>query len=385
LVSDLLFIQEKHLRRWNSRVNFVQDLDQDVTDFSVAAGGGRAVLLRSRKVVAGGQERFQVELLDLVSLKRTILLPDSPRLYRITLSPDGRKMAYSIQEAAGSILQINIDHAAQPIIPARLGECGPGGPDCETPVWSRDGTALAWAERQGTWIYENGAARLAVPAEMNIADPKGRPTSLELHYSHLTWSPSGRYLLARATAPTTGAVHPVVLDTRSGRAFSVEAATAAWLPDGRLCAATAAAGNSPTTASDLNIYQVLPTRDDLLLKEKTIQLRPAGNPSTHPVWIAADGEAGVVLALAQTQADPLQYIHIDLASGSAALVNELPPQTEWMILDPDGSGLLTGKSNGSLAFAPAAPVGHSSWIDLTSAFGRGAFGFTFLPPAALRP
>jgi Tol biopolymer transport system component len=393
--SDLLFLSESRLGRWNDVSDELSLMAANVVSFTSSENGHNVALLRSRGLGNKNENMFNLDVMDLQTNQTRTILKDIQQIFLLAISPDGQWMAYTSQERGGSIFLLSVENGAAPI---KLGNCSQ--PDhtlnCDNrPVWSPDSRSLAWSDEQGVWVYtmESDKAVLAVPGKLAVSDPKGELSDVQVSFNQMSWSPQGRYLEA-GVSPSGSNVHwQAVLDTRTGRVGEVpetytQARTSSvltWLPDGRLCQIRSS-DRQQSQGPVASIYRVLPTRDDLLLELNSFSLQSDAFPSIEnnlaelndvPAWLEAIDERLVSFAMfLPEQAQPGALFTMDLKYGTVQKINELPNDTQMILWAPDHAGTLIRSQQGEILFIPRD---GSAPQNLTPSLGSDAKEFRWLP------
>jgi hypothetical protein len=393
--SDLLFLSESRLGRWNDVSNDLSLLAANVVSFSSSENGHNVALLRSRGLANQNGNLFNLDLMDLQIDHTHTILQDTQQIFHLAISPDGQWIAYTSQELGGSIFLLSTGNGTSPI---KLGSCSQSdhtmGCDNE-PVWSSDSRSLAWSDDQGVWIYsmEDSQTSLAIPGKLEVSDPKGEFSQVQVSFSQLSWSPQGRYLKGEVS-PRGSDVHwQSVLDTRTGRVGEVpESYTQArisseltWLPDGRLCQIRSS-DRQQNQGPIATLWRVLPTRDDLLLELNSFSLQSDDFPSVVnnlpdsndvPSWLESIDDRLVSFALFLPGQDrPGALFTMDLKYGAVQKINELPYSTQMVLWAPDHAGTVVHSQEGEILFVPRD---GSTPKNLTPSLGSDAKEFRWLP------
>lgn len=275
ITHDLLFISDPYLKRWDHVTSEIVTLagpisipvrgipPGSVIDYSSSRDGKRIAIT----VFVGPQDRdYKIYLLDPATGSQIPVLDvlDSARPLDLKMSPDGKWLAYILQDKlgmqpatatpstltiaytspprggiveAGKIWAVQTD---QPGTAIEVGYCAikiylPNiRIPCHDLLWSPDSKSIAWSDGVGLWVANPGTlARLVIENE-----PWGK--SMGNYYWQQAWSPSSNYILARASHFEGD--DRVVIDILSGQAtvlpnsfeYSVPAAQITWLQDERL-------------------------------------------------------------------------------------------------------------------------------------------------------
>jgi WD40-like Beta Propeller Repeat len=397
--SDLLFLSEHRLGRWNDVSDELSLLAANVISFDSSANGHKIALLRSRGLANQNGNSFNLDVMDLEINQTHTILPDTQQIYMLDISPDGQWVAYTSQEQGGSIFLLSTEQGASP---KKLGNCSQSDHtmNCDNgPLWSMDSRSLAWSDEQGVWVYtfENDETVLAIPGKLEVSDPKGELSRVQVSFSQMRWSPQGRYLIAMVS-PNGSEVHwQAVLDTRTGRAGEVPetytqeltSSVLTWLPDGNLCQIRSS-DHQQNQGPEARLWRVLPTRDNLLLELNSFALQSNDFPSeaNHlpglndvPAWLESIDDRLVSFALfLPDQARPGVLFTMELNYGAVAKINELPDDTQMVLWAPDHVGTLVHGQQGNILFIPRD---RSEPKNLTSSLGSDAKDFRWLPMISL--
>jgi hypothetical protein len=393
--SDLLFLSEQRLGKWNDVSDELSLVAANVVAFASSNNGHKITLLRSRGIANQNGNLFNLDVIDLQTNQTRTILQDIQQIFLLTIAPDGQWIAYTSQERGGSVFLLSTKDGASPV---KLGNCSQPDHtlDCNSgPLWSFDSRSLAWSDGQGVWVYsmESNQTTLAIPGELEVNDPKGESSKVQVSFSQMSWSPQGRYLKA-TISPSGSDVHwQSVLDTRIGRVGEVpqtyaqvrKSSEVAWLPDGSLCQIR----NSDSQQNQgliANLWRVLPTRDDLLLEINTFTLQSSDFPSVVnnmpdsddvPAWLESIDARLVSFALfLPDQSRPGALFTMDLKYGAVEKINELPYNTQMILWAPDHAGILVHSQPGKILFIPRD---GSATKDLSPILGGDAKEFRWLP------
>jgi hypothetical protein len=393
--SDLLFLSEQRLGRWNDVSNELSLVAANVISFASSKNGQKIALLRSRDLANQNGNSFNLDVMDLETSRISTILPDIQEIFQIAISPDGQWIAYTSQERGGSIFILSNEEGASP---HKLGNCSHADHtlNCDNgPLWSLDSRSLAWSDEQGVWVYslENDDTVLAVPGKLEVSDPKGELSNVQVSFGQMNWSPQGRYLKA-VVSPNGSDVHwQAILDTRTGRVGEVpetytQALTSSvltWLPDGVLCQIRSS-DHQQNQGPVAKLWRVLPTRDDLLLELNSFSLQSNDFPSVAnslpdlndvPAWLEPIDDRLISFALfLPEQARPGALFIMELKYGVVEKINGLPDDTQMILWAPDHVGTLVHGQQGNILFIPRD---GSAPMNLTSSLGSDAKDFRWLP------
>jgi hypothetical protein len=399
-VSDLLYISQDQLMRWDHATHYNGLLAEGVIAYSASADGHRIGLLRSRGMAANGVAAYDLDMLDLQSMQIEPLQQGITRPFHMTLSPDGKWLAYTMEEKQGPVFAMRTD---LPNVTVQLGDCSPVEEgQCEELAWSPDSRALLWSESQGLWIapVKEASSRLIQATKVTITDPKGQAVDIDVQFASLRWSPAGRFVLADVKPINSEVSWQAVLDTRSGRLsqmvdtfVSAEAGSPPvnesvilWLKDGSLLTASAS-DPSHQKPPILRTWHVLPTNPNLLVPARAYELYADDFPFSstnskaipmHCVnWLAQQDDQRILLGiiLADSGAAPVLY-SLSLDNGRLQTLFQIPSEAISVLWSPDASGVLVAGSRGQMFYITAAEM-----LDLGPQLGPAPHAFTWLPPA----
>lgn len=412
VASDLLYLSQNRLMRWDRLNGSTLSLADNVTLFTTSANGLTAVLLRPRKVAANGVERFDLDLLDLQTLQITQLLTEMPNPLDLALSPDGAGLAYILPTEDNAIYVLKTGKTDIP--PALIGNCEAGlnRHPCSGLDWSPDSKHLLWGDSHGIWLAapEGGPARVIYPDRIQITDPQGKTSQIEVQFTDPAWSPTGRFVLLTVNPVASTVSWQSVLDTTTGRLaqasdsfrYAPTEASAMWLPDGTLMVAHAS-NPQHQTQPFVHIWGVMPTSPDLLESRRQYNLYsdafPFSNTArkvipTHsldwPGMIEAH-RLGLAVRLFGVDIPPILF-RLDLPTGALYKLGDLPADVTQVHWAPDSAGALVTGSHGQtfyLAFSIRSPDGGplsgGEPLDLRPTLGSDAHSFIWLPPIVRLP
>ena len=397
--SDLLFLSEHRLGRWNDVSGELSLMAANVASFTSSDNGHKVAILRSHGLATQDKNLFNLDLMDLQINHTQTILQDTPPIYLLDLSPDGQWIAYTSQDQGGSIYLLETDNSAPPV---KLGTCSQ--PDhtlnCDNgPLWSPDNRSLVWSDEQGVWMYtfDSHQTVLAIPGKLDVSDPKGEVSHIQVAFSQMVWSPQGRYLKAKISPSGSDVYWQAILDTRTGRVAEVpetytqdhNSSALTWLPDGRLCQVLGS-DRTQNQGPAANLWSVLPTRDDLLLELKSFKLQSSYFPSVVdnlpefndlPAWLESiDDQLVSFILFLPGQARSGILFTMDLKYGAVQKIIELPYDIQMILWAPDHTGTLVLGQQGEIFFIPrdgGAPK------NLVSSLGSDAQEFHWLPMTSI--
>jgi dipeptidyl aminopeptidase/acylaminoacyl peptidase len=397
--SQLLFITEGRLAQWNPVSDEMSLLATRVVEYSASTNGEAITVLRARGVEGSDLQGFSLMLVDVAGNKKLTLLEQSDHLYNLSVSPDGRWIAYTTQAGGGSIFVMRTQVDSQAI---KLGACeNELELTCEGIItWSPDSTNIAWSDASGIWVsdLEPDNAHIAMPNRIEVKDPKGETSEIQVSFSQLQWSPVGRYIMTRISPTASEVQWQAIVDTELEKLAEVpgtyqldqEPASVGWLSDGNMFIAypSDVAQEQPLI---MERWQVLPTREDLLGLVNTYHLTPEDFPDLLPFneknldtsirWPFALNDRIIAFeAIRHSPAISPTLFTFDLKYGILRKVNVTPTDTIQVLWAPDLVGALVLDEQAEVYFASANDV---TLVKLLPLLGDDAHGFAWLAP--LRP
>ena len=401
LISYFLFIADGKLKLWDHFSQRINTLAEDVVEYSVSQNGQKIAILQSKDIAANGVALYHLALLDMETSQTTTVIPETARIYGVSISPDGRWIAYTSQENGGTIYTQPLEEDAQA---RKMGECVHEHElQCISKVtWSPDSSELLWSDERGVWISDlkQDAPQLVLPQKLQIQDPQGETNEVQMTYEQLRWSPLGRYALAVVSPIASEVRWQGIVDTLTNRLaqvpdtyeFKEQSTSATWMPNGELVVAHRSDSQSEQPPF-LELWSVLPTRDELLKLEGTFDL-PTDSITTNPLyveakinyypkWLAAINERQVALALTpqDDQFSPTLFI-FDFKYGLLEKLNEIIYDADRVLVSPDLAGAVITGWHEEVLFAPA---GSASLDDMRSILGAKIDNPTWLPLVSLHP
>lgn len=402
-VSDLVYLSQDRLMRWDPLTRHAISLAQNVTAFTVSPDGQKLILLRPQKITANGVQLYHLDALHLQEQRLSTLLGDASLPGTILVSPDGSQLAYTQRLAQGSaIFLLPAEPGSQP---RRLATCrSEPEADCASLVWSPKSDLLLWSDASGLWQISThtGAAesqaQLVHPNKVHIQDPKGQNLEIEARFLDLQFAPSERFVLLKVAPLASEVGWQAVFDRRSGQmaqaqeTFSARPAEtlASWHSNGSLIVAHA---SQPDRGAQpfVHLWWVMPTSPELLVSGKQYNLYSdefpfsAAQSKAIPAhclhWLAETQPDHLAFAVRLDQAnDPPVLFDLNLQSGSLTKLLDLPADTTQVLWAPDGvNALVLGGRNQIywLSLKTAELTG------MQAAFGPDARQFVWLP-AVLR-
>jgi Tol biopolymer transport system component len=395
MTSDLLYLTDGKLMRWDHVTDYSSLLASGVEKFAVSESGKKVALIKTTNITANGVELFILAILDFDTKQITNLIENAPPLSAISISADGKWIAYTTDAGNANIIVINTDDGEQIF---EAGTCTrEDDGSCNKLAWSPDGKNLLWTDDRGIWNFnvESGSSHLLHTNVVRVTDPKGGEGEVSVQFDSLTWSPRGRYVLMEVIPSDSGVRWQGILDTKNGRFaqvpnsfdYSTLDACACWSKDGSLMV-----GHSGDSAEDrppyINIWGIVPTHNDLLILEENFELDSQFFPSLSnldefeqhyfPNWLSQinENKSYFGLTLIDTNSSPLLF-ELDLRNGTLSEIIVIPYNPIDVLWSPDGVGALIIGKNSEIIFAP---FDGSLMRDLHLRLGEDAQDFIWLPP-----
>ena len=390
--SNLLYLNEQQLMRWDYVTNFVQLISENIYEYSVNGDGRLVALMRSQNIVANGVELFELALLNFNTKQITTIIEGSPRLYAISLSPDGEWIAYYPNKNGGRLYAVRTDGSNETI---ELGFCHQTlDTPCPPITWSPDSRELLWSDQRGVWHtrLDWESPQVVTTNNIQVIDPHGEMSQIMVTFDSLFWSPQGRYALGVITPSTSITRWYAILDTRRKRLIEIPESfqpgtstiNVIWLGDGKLMVADGRGGSTVT----LKFWEVIPTQNDLISLINSYDIISDDLPTPiddnvsewsylvdWPYQINAR-HLGFGVKIIDQNTPPILF-NLDLNNNVLILVDQIPSYSEIVLWSPDGQGaLIIGRDQG-LFFSP---MDGGMLLDLNPILGDEAENFYWLPP-----
>ncbi len=308
--SDLLFISGGDLVRWDQLTKTILPLAKNVFDYSSSTDGLRIAMLRPSQITINGVRLFNLDLLDMHTKQINSVVREIGSLSQLSISPDGRWVAYQLESDPTTIWGVEINH---PVAPIELGKCiQADNGSCTLNSWAPDGLSLLWQDSLGLWLTKplKPQPALAASHRMEVLDPKGQKAQINVEYSDFTWSPQGRFGIAQIETQA-GICWNAVLDARQEtwieipETFDTTCPTTSaigWLDDGRI-AAIQPQNTESRSGIRIVLYKLVPTGKEPLVIDQNFII------STQQMPSIAAGASSKLRArwLAQTMGDFLNF------------------------------------------------------------------------------
>lgn len=402
-VSDLVYLSQGRLMRWDPLTRHAITLAQNVTAFAISADGQVIVMLRPQKITANGAQRFNLDALRIQDQQTINLIVIASQPGIILVSPDGGQVAFTQKQAAGSaVLLLPVEPDGQP---RKLGVCqAEPTAECSSLAWSPEGRELLWSDALGLW---QAAAQLGEepveptlihPAKVQVIDPKGNLTEIEARFSDLQFGSAERFVLLSVTPLASQVGWQAVFDRRSGQLAQAqdtftasEAQTGAiWQSNGNLLV-THASQPSQQIPPFIHIWFVMPTNPELLVSGQRYDLysdefpfsaaQSKSIPAHCVYWPAETQPNHLAFAVQLDQSDnPPVLFDLNLLSGTLTKLFELPADTARILWAPDGANALVQGGRNQISWLS---LKSGELTEIQSILGPEASQFVWLP-AVLR-
>jgi hypothetical protein len=400
-VSDLLYISQDHLMRWDPLTGHAFSLAQNVMDFDASEDGQVIVLLRPQKIAANGVRQFELDALQLNNQQIFNLIDNASQIQQITVSPDGSYVAYTQEQPEG--VTIFISPVAPDNQPHILGKCQPEPTaECASLAWSPDSRDLLWSDALGLWQASASSGVKSIEAQhihpnnIQIKDPKGQNLEIKARFTDLQFAPTERFVLMKVAPLGSQVGWQAVFDRRSGLlaqaadtyVTSEVEAQVKWKADGNLLVAHASEPGRYIPPF-IHIWFVIPTNPELLVSGKQYNLYsddfPFSTAQSKAVpahclqWLSEVQPNHLVFAIQLNQSnDPPVLFDLNLLNGSLTKLQVLPTETTQVLWSPDGiNALILGGRN--QIYHLSLKTGELT--DLQPTIGSGARQFVWMPPA----
>jgi hypothetical protein len=399
--SDLLFISDQRLLRWDHVTHYSSNLAENVVAFSTNATGSKIVLLRPRSISANGHELYDLDLLDFSSKQTRHLIEGTPGLLDLALSPDGAWLAYQYSPDGKPV--ISLLSLSEPTTPIILEHCEMSQSESCTPVsWSPDSRNLSWGDQRGLWVTSagKGSASLLHTSAVDVPDPQGKTSQIVARFASPEWSPTGRFVLVQVIPAQSEASWHAVIDILTGKLAQVldsyklspGQVSVSWLPNGRLAVARSSDPERKKPAT-IQVWDVFATNPDLLVSIGQYKF-PSSSLSTEATsstisdlatntlqldWIQQSNPGHLLFGAIQVD-NPAQagLYDLNLMMNSVTQLTQLTADVQEVRWAPDGSGILIVASDGKALFISAD---GKETFNLELATSSTLTGFVWLPPS----
>jgi len=401
VASDLLFISDNRLIRWDHITHYGVVLAEDVIEYSVSENGKNVALLRSRGITANGKELFDVDLLNLKTKQKHPFLSEIPGIKGVALSPDGNWLAFFQTD----LKQVRGVQLSNPESIITLGVIDTFDDHCTSPLWSPDSQSVLWCDQEKIWVdhVNINKKELLADRKVQILDPKSQPIDVNATFGDIRWSPAGRFALVRVFPEGTNVQWQAVLDTRTKRMVQIldsfcendQDTSLTWLQNGDLAVVGSAKGQTDIPPA-IKIWRVIPTNTEMLVsklrisidlklfvdhpllkeflnkKDSRIEVESLQPIATSHLFIGARDIVKI-----QSWA----ILDLNLDNGTITPVLTLLSDIVGVIWSPEGNGLITQSLNGQVQYISIA-AGET--FELTPYSNTKINMFTWLAPELRR-
>lgn len=385
LTNDLLFVSNGTLVQWDSENDLlkpiikvvqnindaVPDIDQDILSGNVLFYSAdrmyRSIaLLRSKGISANGIELFDLVVLDVDNSEINKLLEEIPRIYQISISPDGNWIAFSTNEFSGQIYALRTSGIGEPI---EIGHYVVEEDWEYSPIsWTPDSRNVIWSDAGGLWISnpDEPQPQQILSDMIEIMDFQGENSEVRVMFTNLDWSPLGRYLLVTVKPYQSTVKWQGIIDTRRGHIAEVPgsyefrnpAASANWGMNGDLIIANAGDSENDKPPS-LKLFRVVSTRDDMLIPQEEYLFSVEDLTEAMGKTVVQNDlyfdlpiqinkwDYSIVLRTLENGSPPV-LLMFDKKSGTLSAISELPYDTYSITWSPDGEHAVVLGQHGSV-------------------------------------
>jgi len=344
-------------------VDSEQSQGENITRFQIDAEGRSIVAARQTN---DNPPTHTLIWLDLESGEHLDLAVAIPYLLDFEISPDGRKVAYTIgdPESLGDIgnrqtspfkgtIYVQDIMLTQPL--QSIGVCTnvtlegeeKGWPGCLALLWTPDSQRVIWADARGIWEYwTTSIAETASLLQPNFYHLEG---GFEVNvFQPIDWSPSGRYLRLDVWHWEGGS--ETILDLHSGQlieipyTFAYEGpviSSVSWMQDDRLFMVRTEGAYS-NFVNYAEFWRILPEQSELNL-EQSINIPTGPEAYVSEAAQLADGSFVFAVFSFEEGDDSAGLYRLDSPKGIPQKTNQLPPQINYygtVYWTKDGEGSL---------------------------------------------
>ncbi|OGO38813.1 MAG: hypothetical protein A2W35_17475 [Chloroflexi bacterium RBG_16_57_11] len=399
-LSDLLYIAQDSLMRWDPLTGKAVPLAQNVIDYSPSPDGQVIVLLRPQKITANGVQHFDLDALHLKDQQIITLADNAASIQQIAVSPDGSHVVFTQKDAQG--VTIFVSPTTPGNQPQILGTChAEPVAECASLAWSPDSRDLVWSDALGLWQAPAKAgvnlqrAKLVHSNRVQIKDPKGQSLEIKARFTDLEFAPSERFVLVKVALIGSQVGWQAVFDRRSGLLSQAtdtyitgEVETLVkWQANGNLLVGHASEPNRYVPPF-IHIWHVIPTNPDILVSGEQYNLysddfpfstaQSKSIPAHRLIWLTEAQPNHLLFAIRLNRSDdPPVLFDLNILNGSLTKLEILPAETSQVLWSPDGiNALVLGGRNQIYLLS----MRTSEFTDLQPTIGPGAHHFFWLTP-----
>ena len=393
MTSDLLFLSGEDLVRWDPIKNIVVPLAANVIDYAYSADGRRIAMLRYSRITANGIALLNLDILDMHSKQITSISKGIASLSHISISPDGRWIAYQLEDDPKTILGVSIQ---EPETLIELGSCTqPDNSPCKPLAWAPDGFSLLWEDSQGLWLSkpERPQPVLVAPRLMEVLDPKGQQAQIRVSFKGFNWSPEGRFGITQISTQA-GVCWYAVLDTRAGNWLEIPetfenvgpaSAAVGWLRDGKIVTINPRiAAAQPGIRID--VYNLIPTgkqpfelEREFFFSTKQLPLQTSDDKiKVIARWPDQTWDQILSFGITTTAGNELVLFWVDLENEQSEISSLIEKKVNQVFWAPDGQGALVLDEPTSASFLKK---NEAEFLNLFSLTNHEVGNFQWSPPA----
>jgi hypothetical protein len=392
--SDLLYIHENVLTVWDHVTNDIFPISEGTYEYSIDNSGREIAIIRSKNIVANGIELFELVKLDKNTLEEFPIIESTPRLYNLSLSPNGLWVTITPNLNGGRILAIKTDGSDQV---KEIGFCHQTfGNACPPVAWSPDSRSIIWSDQRGVWFtkLDWDSPQLITQNLIQVTDPEGQLTELTVTFNSFVWSPLGRFVLSRIVPSTGSTQWYTIIDTSRKLFFPIPSSfqsgtltsNVGWLNDGKLLIGNGKPQNS-SPSMVIEIFKVIPTQADLLYLQNRISLplemlpKPLDTSKTSwsyvTNWIhpSSTGSIYFGIDIAEDNTSPILFYLIP-EKKYLETINRIPSNISDVLWALDNSGALLISEDGEIFFQA---IDGGMLSNLTQILGEGSENLIWLP------
>ncbi len=212
--ASLIFVSENNLQQWNPNTGEVSTLAKNIPNYMVYSGD---TVVFQRDVIPDQEKAlvvFHIPTQSEIELLKTSAIPtDGNFVYDVSISPNGRWLAYAAGESRDSVVltvhEMTSDNqqfvVSDPVLTVTPG-LGWNWPHDQM-MWAT-GNEISWSDESGIWVADLNSDPIepvvAIAPSTNTflftspnpADWDKEPSEVYTTFIPFQWSPNGRYLLA---------------------------------------------------------------------------------------------------------------------------------------------------------------------------------------------